>query len=369
MRACLEPNAVRIPTPQQFSSQCVASAHVREQDCHAIDPNPVNKPEKQLDYLHNTSRTRRWHVLITVTVVLLVAVLGKLHHEDWHIDKLLQLDKRIGELFLSLSLGVAGSMLAALFFLSAQEREDARSIKRMQNLTNPEFLNTFLQDLEHFDGKICSDYDVNISLHPIEARSDLIHVRLSYKYKKMKPQRHLRFKITRIQSDSDGTAVDHNHAFYSHELYFCLDERTIRPQIREALYTVDNLIINNQFRPVLTRINPEHAAIHFEADIPQEVSINKPVTIAYRVEFPMEFESILCINTELPTHRLTVNLDYTALLGRITVYNQGFISRCFGPNDMNDHAGPGKITFNYGDWMLPKNGIVFAWWKEATIAK
>jgi hypothetical protein len=275
----------------------------------------------------------------------------------------------------NLYLGIVGSLLASVVFVWLQETDESR-LEKIRRIANVDFLNTFIGDLRHFKSRTCRDYNVNVKFSPIIDHPELLLVKLRYDYYKNVISRKLAFKIVRTFSEEDPQEKSPNHDdnFFLNECYFKLDERTIAPKPCEELYLIQNLVLSYNYPVSLDsrwsetkgadKITVASKTLECQGIIPSEISLHEEINIAFEVCFPMERESFFAVNYELPTHQSRVFLDYGELDGDIEVVSQSFISPRFGPNDIKRSDSKHTIHLGYDGWLLPKNGIVFCWWKK-----
>jgi len=301
-------------------------------------------------------------VLLTLGVVLFIFFLWA--ENGFSADALFKWDKRRSELLFNFYTGMVASVVASYVFLWLYTAEGSK-LKKMRKLTNPEFLSNFLEDLREFESRTCHTYSAALTFTPIPERPDLLIVKIKYDYHKKVKQRHMRFKIARIRQGADLEALpDHDEAFFSHECYFKLNETDIETAPKEELYAFKHLLVNSNHLE-LKRVNQNDAVFYeCEGEIPREVPIDGFVRLTYEVAFPMERESFLAINAELPTKNFDVFLDYSQLDGSLQVISQSFVGFLHGPNEIERSDSKHAIQLSYEGWLLPKNGVVFCWWKR-----
>ncbi len=305
--------------------------------------------------------------IVTFTAICFGAVAAmRLQMVGGEYGKMFQWDTRVTELVANLVVGIFASAAAAVILLFVQNGLAIKKLDVLCHVSDVSFLNDFLSEINRYRGKTCHGYTVSIAAKE-GPEPNLIAIHLSYSYKKLWADQHLRFRIARHLPNEVRDSRIQGDAYFAHECYFELDERTLPAVLPSRYYSVGRLVINNTHALPLTRVNPDDARfIDFTADIPDSYySSNDELAISYQVDFPLETESILAINIEVPTKEFRATFDYSAVQHVIEVYNQNFISGCRAPNDMNLSDENGIIEFRYNKWLVPKNGVIFAWWRKA----
>ena len=132
-------------------------------------------------------------------------------------------------------------------------------------------------------------------------------------------------------------------------------------------YNIYDAGINNHKSDLIKKINSwntdQGCIIEYIFQIPEEdYSEYKDdySKIRYTVEFPMERESILFLNHELPTKNTELKVDYSRVKEKTDVYVIPVTGSAAVESDtFNDD---GIQNYRHTGWVTPKAGYIVAWW-------
>jgi hypothetical protein len=144
------------------------------------------------------------------------------------------------------------------------------------------------------------------------------------------------------------------------EFVWYADERDFVVAPRASDYTVENLIVGSQ-RFNLTR-NTLTDRIIFSCKLPY--CTDELTYVSFEFEFPVEKQSALSLTAEFPSHRGSITFDYSKIKDELDV--TPFPKLGIHRNQIDLSRPPdGVYKYEYGEWVLPKDGCVFAWWTKA----
>lgn len=257
------------------------------------------------------------------------------------------------------------SVLAAMVYTNLQNRGVESRLSLIRSLGDSKLLYSLLSDVKHYEGRTLSNYHANVTLRR-SPYPDALICQIDYNYcTTNKPSHLLRFGFNRVTGVHDATrtktteALPADDVYYTYEFQYTLDETTLAPLIPsdalDALYKVRSLSVAG----VATELRAVRA--EYEAIIPDTLSLEEPLAISYTVEFPLELDSFVSVMLELPASDLYCKFDYRDVIELVEVYANDFIGT--RKPVLPSPGINGEIIFNHRNWIFPRSGISFMWWR------
>jgi hypothetical protein len=312
-------------------------------------------------YPVKTASRRSW-VIVAIGLVLLSFIALARYQPLKVLDALT--DPEYVKFWQSVLIGMSASYVAASVYNRVEDHKEERQLQRLRDVADPALTQSVISYIEDFNGRFMEDYHIRVRLEPIEGTTEALLCVLEYDYNKTLDRRHLDFKLIRVrnetqrqQQDAEATLID--ELYTTNEYYYELDERTLSENIRsrDDLYEIRDLLVDNE------RCELEKSGDSWIARLPPNFELGPAHRVTYVVTFPFELDSYIRCVLELPTHRSTFRLDYSAVRNTVAVTPLDFLTprRARGEIVNNDRAG--EITIAHPGWTVPKSGVMFLWWK------
>ena len=308
------------------------------------------------------SRVRRsW--LVATFVLVLLSFFALARYQPQRVWTALT-DPEYVKFWQNVLIGVAASYVAALVYNRVEVLKEQRQLQQLLAVADPQLTQAVITYLEDFNKRFMEDYHIRVRLQPIEGNSDALLCVLEYDYHKTLDRRHLDFKLIRIRDhtqqqsqQAEATLID--ELYTTNEYYYELDERTLSEavQSREDLYVIRDLAVDNVRYPL------ERAADGWVSRLPPDFELGPAHRVTYVVTFPFELDSYIRCVLELPTHRSTFKLDYSAVRNLVSVTPLDFLTPRRARGEIVNNHEAGEITITHPGWTIPKSGILFLWWK------
>ncbi len=199
------------------------------------------------------------------------------------------------------------------------------------------------------------------TLEPHPDTSQYFLCRIQHNYKKSYVPMTFRATIFRIPAGQDSPKQYPEIAdeALSSEFVWYNDERDFAVAPKDSDYAVENLIVGNQ------QFNLARAAyadrLIFSCKLPGFTG-HLPY-ISFEFKFPIERESALSLTAEFASRRGSITFDYSKLVNELDVTTFPKIGLHRNPIDLSRKPA-GVYRYEYGDWVLPKDGCVVAWWTK-----
>lgn len=316
--------------------------------------------------------TRPWRQFLAVAVIILVLMFFvKLLETDFNVIALIGMlfTKELASFWMSFGAAVSASIVAAIVYGSIENRGYKKRLETIRNIASPALLEDVMDTLDHYNGRYCEDYRVEIKLHEHAHRMPFLLCRITYEYKKYRGQEPFVFRIVRIRNETDQEAAGRTptsltNNYLQHELFYVLNEIDLikyeNTASLDTFYRIFNLQIDGQTAALMP---VDNNPLHCIAEPTAAESGRRLYHLKYSIEFPFERESVLYPSIELPTNGFLCSFDFSEVKNEILVWSQAFFSSKVDPTASIEHED-GFVNYNYRGWLLPKSSVVFTWWRR-----
>jgi hypothetical protein len=270
---------------------------------------------------------------------------------------------------------IVTSIVAAIIFARFQSLDSEKRLKTIISLADVGLIRSMLTNLQMFKHRTLQNYDVRINLRPSNIGSIII-CQIDYSYFAVnRPSRILNFEFIRLNSDirkhgdefssnvSSGV-LSTDEKYITSEFNYILDETTIESiisvKLLDGMYDIRNLTVNGKPLEIEYQKQTKDSG---RAIIDQSIDMDKPVSISYTVEFPLEFSSFITVLMELPTKSFRCRIDYRELINKIELLATDFVGIRTQTNMSQGKLG--EITFDHPDWTFPRSGVTIVWWEKS----
>ena len=253
------------------------------------------------------------------------------------------------------------NILAAMIFTHFYRAKESKRINVLSAISQQEFMKTVLKDMAHYKGIYCESHDVYVKLRKHPTRNDILICDLTYKYKKSDIEKDTKFTIYRISNDTDRENLPLiSDECLKNEFVWYNDETDFDDTLDISDYSISNLMIGKTPYELKRVESNSGLVITYSCVLDAPPSAMSFVT--YKVSIPVELESMITITAEFPSNGGGVTFDYSDLSDDLDV--SAFPRTGLKSNPVDLSSENGIKQFQHADWLLPKDGYVFSWWKK-----
>lgn len=253
------------------------------------------------------------------------------------------------------------NILAAIIFTYFYRAKESKRIDVLSGISQPALMKQVLKDIAHYRGIYCENHDVYVKLRKHPSRNDMLMCDLTYKYKKSSVEKNTKFTIYRITQDTDPDNLPLiSEECLKNEFVWYNDETDFDHAVDISDYSISNLMIGKTSYELKRIENNSGEVITYSCDLNTPPSAMSFVT--YKVSIPIEIESMITITAEFPSNGGGVTFDYSDLSDELVV--SAFSKTGIKSNPVDLSSENGIKQFQHADWLLPKDGYVFSWWKK-----
>ena len=255
------------------------------------------------------------------------------------------------------------NILAAIIFTYFYRARESRRFDILSGISQPELMKEVLKDISHYRGIYCENHDVYVKLRKHPNGKNMLMCDLTYKYKKSSIERSTKFTVYRIINDNDKDKDDLpliSDECLKNEFVWYNDETDFDNAVNISDYSISDLMIGKTNYELKRAVNNSGAVITYSCDI--NVTPPEMAFVTYKVSIPVELQSMITVTAEFPTNGGGITFDYSDLSNELVV--SAFSRTGIKSNPVDLSSENGLKRFHHADWLLPKDGYVFSWWKK-----
>lgn len=260
---------------------------------------------------------------------------------------------------IGLATGIPAALIATQWYRDLDDRPAQKKLEYFRSLAPPEYLQSLVTQLDEFRGLHCEAYRaaVNLSIHPTYAELFVCRIHYEYIREVQGGTRYITFR--RLVRGIKASPPAHTEAYLRDLFDFENDERDF-PELESLAdaYVVEGFAFDEKSVELVRHQSPDHLRVAFSAELP---SLHRAVKVEFNVKFPVERESVVAILNEYPTKAMTVEFDFEDVQSLIKPHAQLFFA---DTTRVNPNITASSWKYVHNEWVLPKNGVVFTWWRQ-----
>lgn len=316
-----------------------------------------------------------WTLCIVGSLIAIVAVRIFIYgHEDATEEKKI-ISSIVYAVLPDIVNAIASGLLGAAMLNLVYREYENRKIRLIESLAYNDMLAGLFAALDKIKGKARFDENIQLSMEKYKDENgkqiqELILIRIKYKFYTYLRENSIKCIFDRIQgSDNVGDyTAGVNEELLKYEFYWGNDETGFPLGIvNNNSYKIYDVSIgtcreNLEMTHNTEKFGADKSRESYKFSIPEDEGINikEKQMIMFTVEFPMERESILMLTHELPTENVVVDIDYSNIMDDFYVYSLPVSGSI--PVKKHFSEQPGKLSFDYNGWLMPKAGYIISWW-------
>ncbi|WP_321492041.1 hypothetical protein [uncultured Desulfobacter sp.] len=312
----------------------------------------------------NTNNKIPIQFLIVIVAIMLLLSLFILTIVDFDLTKIFSIIKNPQSIkyFFAVFLGFLTSVLATIFTSYLVKTQNENKIQIIKKIAIKELLVDVFNELSFYDNRYALDFEINAKLSKSDI-DDMLNMMVDYKYKKLIKSPRLIFHFIRFRGNKPLTLKGSNNL--EKEFVMTFDESEVN-HVTESEYKVIfcNIRLNNEFMEIPLERQIVGDDVIYNGEISQSKFIpNSIIEFNYRIQCPIQNESFVDFNFDLPTKNIECRFDFKEVKDEIVIGANNIISSHKGPHYF-EKGDTTEFHMTYRNWVLPKSSFLFIWWKQ-----